>query len=195
MMTSQSFKSPVQIDQIAYEFRRIRSRDGVILTLGNHDPAATEDHFISFLRACNIKLLHNEVIDHPRFYLLGRSDPTHNCRMPIVNLLADIIRTKPVIVADHNPKYIDEVIDSGGDMVLSGHTHAGQFFPATLITKYVVGKDRFYGHKKLQNTHVVISSGAGVFNLPVRLGTCNEIVEIVLSGGGTICSSPNIKDA
>ena len=173
-------KNKRQQEKIARYFQRVQCKGGVVLTLGNHDANADDPQFQMLLEACRIRLLHNAVLEYPGFYLLGRSDPTRNSREPMEVLLSNCSRQKPVIVVDHDPKFISEAVAQGADLVLCGHTHAGQFFPASLLTKWAVGTKRFYGHHMEGTTHTVISSGAGVFNLPTRLGSCNEIVEIVL---------------
>ena len=53
-------------------------------------------------------------------------------------------------------------------------------FPITLFTKWANGKDCFYGHTVTDNAHRIVTSGIGFFELPMRLGTSNEIVDIVL---------------
>ena len=68
----------------------------------------------------------------------------------------------------------------GADLVLCGHTHRGQLFSVTLFTKWAYGAERFWGHHQLGKTHVMVSAGCGVFQLPVRVGTDNEVVSIDL---------------
>ena len=41
-------------------------------------------------------------------------------------------------------------------------------------------KNHFYGQATFEETQVVISAGTGYFQLPIRLGTNSEIVEIIL---------------
>ena len=172
---------PETLQRISGALRQLRSTHGVVLTLGNHDPDADDPVFRSFLEDCHIRLLHNQCLELPAFHVIGVSDPTRNKRVPVHTLLADRNSDKPVIVADHDPRYMDAAVAQNADLVLSGHTHAGQFFPASVLTKIVLGKQRFYGHHQVGRTHTVVTSGAGFFNLPVRLGTSNEIVLLDLT--------------
>lgn len=172
--------APDELKRISCELRQIQSKYGTVLTLGNHDPDAADPVFRSFLDSCHIKLLHNQSLELSAVNVIGLSDPTHNKRLPTHTLLADRDPTKPVIVVDHDPRYIDAAVERNADLVLSGHTHAGQFFPASVLTRIALGKQRFYGHHIIGKTHTVVTSGAGFFNLPVRLGTDNEIVELVI---------------
>ena len=169
-----------QQEKAAAYFRRIQCKNKILLTLGNHDPNVEDTRFCAFLEMCSIQLLHNDIMDTPDYSIIGRSDPTNNQRSELKALFQQCSTEKPTIVVDHDPQYMSEAVDAGAALVLSGHTHAGQFFPASIFTKWAVGKNRFYGYHMENSTHTVISSGAGCFNLPVRLGSSNEIVELQL---------------
>ena len=73
---------------------------------------------------------------------------------------------------------IGEGVEQNADLVLCGHTHKGQFFPATLFTKLAYGARGFYGHTITGHTHSIVSAGAGYFQLPMRIGTNSELVVI-----------------
>ena len=172
---------PEELRQISCELRQLRSRYGTVLALGNHDPDAADSAFRAFLEESKIQLLHNQILELPAVNVVGISDPAHNKRIPIGMLMADRNPEKPTIVVDHDPRYMDTAVAQNANVVLSGHTHAGQFFPASILARIALGKHRFYGHHKAGNTHTVVTSGAGFFNLPVRLGTSNEIAEAVIN--------------
>lgn len=171
---------PAELQRLSCEFRQLRSEYGTVLTLGNHDPDAADPAFRAFLEKSNIQLLHNQILELRAVNIIGVSDPAHNKRAPIGNLMADRNPAKPTIVVDHDPRYMDTAVAQNANLILSGHTHAGQFFPASILTRIALGKHRFYGHHKVANTHTVVTSGAGFFNLPVRVGTDNEIVKLVI---------------
>jgi len=171
---------PAELQQLSCEFRQFQSKYGAMLTLGNHDPDAADPAFRAFLEESHIQLLHNQILELPAVNVVGVSDPAHNKRVPIGNLMADGNPAKPTIVIDHDPRYMDTAVAQNAHLILSGHTHAGQFFPASVLTRIALGKQRFYGHHIIGNTHAVVTSGVGFFNLPVRLGTDNEVVELVI---------------
>ena len=172
---------PAELQQLSCEFRQFQSKYGAMLTLGNHDPNADDPAFRAFLEESHIQLLHNQILELPAVNVVGVSDPAHNKRIPIETLIADRNPAKPTIVIDHDPRYMDTAVAQKIDLVLSGHTHAGQFFPASVLTRIALGKQRFYGNHIIGKTHAVVTSGAGFFNLPVRLGTSNEIVNLVIT--------------
>ena len=65
--------------------------------------------------------------------------------------------------------------------MVSGHTHAGQMFPGTLLVPLF-----FPFHRGLYDEgdmKVFVSQGAGTFGLRMRLGTSNEIDLLRLKAG------------
>ena len=169
------------LNRVSSLFRKINAPKGVFAVLGNHDPKAENKKFADFLRNSNIQLLHNQVVQLEGFNLAGRSDASNNFRSSMESLSKEIKPGLPTIVLDHNPSGIPEAGEFGADLVLSGHTHKGQFVPVTYFTKLANGKHYFYGHEQFGKMHAIISSGAGFFQLPVRIGTSNEIVDIHIS--------------
>lgn len=169
---------PDELKKISKKLRKIKAKSGVYAVMGNHDPKVTNKTMLHFLKASHIKLLDNEVITLPQLNLVGRTDAGNNSRELLEPLLEKIDADKPLVVIDHNPIGIDEAGDKGADLVLCGHTHRGQFFPVNIFTKWANGKHYFYGHEQFGKTHAIISSGVGYFQLPVRIGTSNEVVDI-----------------
>ena len=112
-------------------------------------------------------------------------------RVPLPKLLDEAgIRNgsdQYLLVLDHDPEGITEAVSCNADLVLAGHTHRGQFFPASLISKFLYKKGYSYGITQTPNestghvTTSIVSSGAGYFQTPIRVGTDSEIVCIDLS--------------
>lgn len=168
----------------AAQFRRIQAPDGVVMAVGNHDPATTDFNLRVFLRESKIAMLHDCGLTLGRLVILGRNDAISvrepDCRRPLQMVASGYQHDRTVIVVDHNPQGADEAAACGADLVLCGHTHRGQLFPITLFTKWAYGTERFWGHHQLGKTHIIVSAGCSVFQLPVRVGTDNEVVSIDL---------------
>jgi hypothetical protein len=62
------------------------------------------------------------------------------------------------------------------DLQLSGHTHRGQMVPANLVTALMFELD--YGKMKEGKTTFIVSSGAGTWGPPLRVGTGSEIIHL-----------------
>ena len=77
------------------------------------------------------------------------------------------------ILLSHRPGIADKASVTGFDLQLSGHTHAGQFFPFTIVVMFV--------HRLHQGLHrvgrmwVYVSQGTGSWGPLLRLGTTPEI--------------------
>ena len=82
------------------------------------------------------------------------------------------------ILVDHQPWRLRQTANTGYDLYLAGHTHAGQFYPNRLITKKVYALD--YGTRKFNQMTAIVSSGCGFWGTPVRIGPPPEVVFIRL---------------
>ena len=73
----------------------------------------------------------------------------------------------------HQPGVAQAAAAAGFDLQLSGHTHAGQFFPWTLVVRFV--HRHYAGLSRAGRLWVYVSPGTGTWGPPVRLGTRPEI--------------------
>jgi uncharacterized protein len=73
----------------------------------------------------------------------------------------------------HNPKLAPLGAAAGWDLQLSGHTHAGQFFPWTLAIHFF--HEHVFGLSKEGRMQVYVSAGTGTWGPPVRFGTEPEL--------------------
>lgn len=156
---------------------------GVYATLGNHDLYGSREPITQALREAGVKVLidENTLVDN-RAWLVGRLDETapRKNTAEIMPTFANNTPDKPIILLDHRPSQITENATLPIDLQVSGHTHNGQIFPANFIVQAmnVVG----YGHKKINNTDVVVSSGYGFWGVPFRLGSQSEVWVIDIVG-------------
>jgi len=166
--------------------KSIKAPHGVFACLGNHDGGHTFEQMTKFLKDSNITLLNDEcVIIDDRLALFGRLDlhPIWGfgglCRQDISEKIASVGANMPVVVMEHDPARIDEY-GSEVDLILAGHTHKGQIFPISLLTRAMFTVD--YGHyqKNADSPHVIVTSGISTWGPPLRIGTGNEIVCINL---------------
>jgi uncharacterized protein len=176
---------PPETDKIAGDFRKIKSKYGIYASLGNHDYFGDVEYLVNQLHQAGINVLRDSSVKiADSFYLIGRDDKsfegiTRKKRQQLANLLAGINRELPLIMLDHQPINLEEARAAGVDLQLSGHTHQGQFFPFNLITNKVFKID--YGYLKTGNFQLIVSSGAGTWGPPIRIGSSSEIVDIMVS--------------
>jgi predicted MPP superfamily phosphohydrolase len=99
-----------------------------------------------------------------------------------VAALGDAARTAPEalrLLLAHNPKLAPAAARAGWQVQLSGHTHAGQFLPWTLVTRWVHAP-HFHGLSREGAMQVYVSAGTGTWGPPVRLGTTPELTVLRL---------------
>lgn len=175
----------------------IESTYGVYACYGNHDidekilagftfarkgKKQSDIRMDAFLERCNIRLLRDEyVLIGNAVYLYGRPDyerPGRGIEKRKIpeEITENLDKSKPVFVIDHEPRELQELADAGVDLVLCGHTHAGQMFPGNLVTKFFW--ENSCGYLKKDNMHNIVTSGVGVFGPNMRVGTKSEICNI-----------------
>lgn len=175
----------------------IKSKYGCYAVYGNHDVAETliggfpitpyyeafrDPRVVEFVEKCGFKMLEDDsVLIDNSFYVTGRidaeraGDGTKN-RMETSELIEELDQSKPIIVLSHEPDELDENAEAGVDVLLCGHTHAGQFFPLTLVQP--LAWRNYWGYLKVGNMHNFVTSGIGVYGPDVRITTDSEVMQI-----------------
>lgn len=183
--------------RIKKAFQNIKSTYGVYACFGNHDVderllsgfsvtpmkrAVRDNRMETFLKESNINILDDKaILIADSFYLIGRKDyekpgdGTLN-RATMKQLLINLDMSKPILVMDHEPRFLDEKSELGVDIDLGGHTHNGQFFPLNLITPLIWQNPT--GCVKVKNMYSVVTSGIGVYGPDMRVMTDSEVVQI-----------------
>lgn len=82
------------------------------------------------------------------------------------------------ILLAHQPRSLDGALAAGVDLMLSGHTHGGQFFPWNLVAG--IGQPLLKGLKQFGSTWVYVSKGTGYWGPPLRLASRAEITVVTL---------------
>ncbi|MEI5993713.1 metallophosphoesterase [Candidatus Enterococcus mansonii] len=181
-----NFKALQEPEQIKKQFNRLSSTYGTYMCWGNHDAGATFDQMKDLVEASNITLLEDEVtVVDESIIIAGRKDSRpigsqDGKRKNINEQLKKSDKHLPRIILDHQPSTIKEYRESN-ELILSGHTHKGQIFPFSLVTKAYFTVDYGYYRKDKKQPQVIVSSGVGTWGPPMRIGTQSEIVQIDLT--------------
>lgn len=159
-------------------FGRIRSRYGTFAVTGNHEYSSHRlNAALEQLQAAGIRLLSDEtVIVDKQFCVAGRLDAKSHSRQPLEQVLAGADDGLPLILLDHRPQYREAEQSARVDLLLSGHTHNGQVFPLDLFDFLL--PSLFYGYYQQGAMQAVVTSGAGTWGIPLRLGSTCEIVDL-----------------
>ena len=153
---------------------------------GNHEFMSDLRKSIPYIEGKGIKVLSDEVVRLDNgVQIVGRTDRTAMQgsgpgRASLDSLLARTDTTAPVILLDHQPYDLSALAGTAVDLQLSGHTHNGQMWPLTIITGKMF--ELSHGYRKFGNTHVIVSSGFGIWGPRMRIGTRPEILSLTLRG-------------
>ena len=165
--------------------KSLNAKYGVFAVTGNHDYYGGDvEEIIKNLEDSGVKVLTDEYIEiNNSFLVVGREDIAVESyykrkRGTLTEILADANKTLPIILIDHTPKNLQEPMENGVDLQVSGHTHRGQMFPSRYITERLFEVD--WGYLKKDNLNVIVSSGIGTWGPPIRIGNGSELVEINL---------------
>ena len=165
---------------------RLTAHAPVLYITGNHEYLRDSEKWVEHFGQMGFQILLNK---HTLFFkgsssilFAGVTDPAVKEIRP--NDGPDIeqaISASPVsdikILLAHQPN-IAQQASMHFDLQLSGHTHAGQFFPWNLIIKLLQSYSS--GLKKCGPMWVYTNSGTGFWGPPLRIGTTSEITILEL---------------
>ena len=105
-----------------------------------------------------------------------RFEPSHKCDLEAACAGADPADLKLLLA--HQPRSMKHVQPGSFDLVLSGHTHGGQFFPFTLLVHFF--QPLVAGLYRQKDMWVYVNRGTTHWGPPMRLGSRQEITLIEL---------------
>lgn len=161
----------------------LTSRFGAYLVLGNHDYYSGAGPWTTQFESLGLQVLRNEhrtiVRGQARLIVGGVVDPAVRLTDPHQSPRPDLASAPEAgtafrLLLAHNPKLASLGEQAGFDLQLSGHTHAGQFFPWTLAVR-LVHAPHVAGLSRSGRMWVYVSAGTGSWGPPVRLGTRPEL--------------------
>lgn len=174
--------APVILQNLGETLRSLKANYGVFAITGNHEYIGGVEEACKYLEEHNIRVLRDESVTIAGgITLVGREDRSINQfagkrRRPLSGLIAGRSDSSVVILMDHQPFGLSEAVKQEVDLQLSGHTHHGQIWPFQLITRAIY--EVSWGYKKNGKTQFYVSSGAGTWGPPVRLGNTPEIIDL-----------------
>ncbi|MDG0789464.1 metallophosphoesterase [Cohnella ginsengisoli] len=181
---------PFVRNRMAERLGRLSAPLGVYAVLGNHEYYGGHiEEYVGRMAALGIPVLRDERATPGGIVnVVGRKDKTAESmdpdgRKPVAELLQGLDSTLPIVLMDHQPYGYAAAAEAGVDILVSGHTHRGQFAPNHWITRRLFELD--WGYLRKGRLHAVVSSGYGTWGPPVRLASRSEIVHlsVTFSGG------------
>jgi len=160
---------------------------------GNHESRINGyDTLRSGLEEVGVKLLLNESIplvrEKDQITLMGAQDPSFrkNLRVDAATYMNQTIREMLpeeecyTILLSHRPELFDSYVQSGVDLVFTGHAHGGQFRLPIVGGLFAPGQGLFpeydAGLYTVDNTNMIVSRGLGNSLFPFRINNRPEII-------------------
>lgn len=166
---------PLRIQRMEEELAQLKAPLGIYLAPGNHEYISGIRESIDFLRPTQVHLLCDSVVTLPNhLQIIGRDDRSNHHRLAVGELLKKANPEWPCILLDHQPWELEKAAEAGVDLQISGHTHNGQVWPISLVTKRMF--ELSYGYLKKGNSHFYTSSGLSLWGPPFRIGSHSELV-------------------
>jgi len=165
--------------RLAAPLEKLSPPFGTYFIAGNHDEFGDRAQYLAAVRDSGVRVLNNEkvVVDGLQLVGIHHRDSVHPERFRAILRNADLDPDRASILLTHEPRNLPIAAEEKIGLQLSGHTHAGQFFPFTWFTSRIYGPF-VYGLKRLGDLLVYTSCGAGTWGPPMRVGTNPEIVFI-----------------
>lgn len=157
---------------------------------GNHDEHVGVPEVIKQLESVNAIVLSNEIASFQELQIIGLKNMLPDQHSSDIHASADsetiedtldrldIKESYPTIVLHHRPDGVKYMQEKGADLLLAGHTHAGQVFPFTFIARLMFGYNR--GLYRYETMDIYVSEGIGTFFVPIRFGTSSEMTLLKL---------------
>jgi len=162
-------------ENFAQQLNTLNSNNEVLMIIGNHESYMNEKTITSIINSLKFRILDNKVINIRGLQIGGLNPYTSERKKQIKDFSENINRDLPMILINHEPSNISFTKRTGADLMLSGHTHKGQFFPFNFITGLIFRKYN-YGLNIGPDFQSYTSSGAGTWGPPMRNFSNSEIV-------------------
>lgn len=152
---------------------------------GNHDGYSGVEDVKNGLREVGVHVLSNQVAREGPLQIIGLNHMLADDKSVDMHAAGELANMKsilpgiptdpdmPTILLHHSPDGIQYANEKGVDLYLSGHTHAGQLFPVTLIGELIYTYNK--GLHDYNGTKIFVGEGAGTFGPPMRVGTHSTI--------------------
>jgi predicted MPP superfamily phosphohydrolase len=163
----------------------LRARDGVFVSLGNHDQW-DPDLLTRLIEAGGPVVLRNawrSIQREGAELVVAGLDDRMARRADLERTLADRPPCAKTVLLSHYPDFFEEAARRRVDLVLSGHTHGGQIavpFMAQRASLSTLVKQTRHGLHVRDGTRLFVNAGLGTTGPPFRLGVPPEIAVLVL---------------
>lgn len=177
--------TPTMLEERWQPLRELQARHGVFFITGNHEYYSGVEAWLETLRGIGFENLVNEnkVIFENGVPILIAGVPDiaggqfiESHRPDIAKAAKSNQETDLKILLGHRPEFCFDAESAGFDLLLCGHTHAGQFFPFNM---FVMFAHKYYkGLNRHGRMWVYVNQGTGYWGPANRFALPPEITEI-----------------
>ncbi|MFD5872499.1 metallophosphoesterase [Streptomyces sp. NPDC060322] len=161
---------------------QIEARHGSYFVTGNHEYFSGAAEWVDHVRELGLHPLENARVEVAGFDLAGVNDVAGESEgqgPDFARALGDRDRGRASVLLAHQPVVIDDAVEYGVGLQLSGHTHGGQLWPGNLVAE--LANPTVAGYERYGDTQLYVSRGAGAWGPPVRVGAPSDITVVQLA--------------
>lgn len=176
-----------QMESVYSILGETKTKYGIYFVYGNHDRQPysgekkyTEEQLDNAIAGAGISILSDESsVINDELTIIGREDASFDGssnRKTLEELMAGVDKNDYIVVIDHRPVEYKENEEEKTDLILSGHTHAGQIWPANILFEFVKFDDGVYGVYDMGETKAIVTAGIAGWGYPVKTSEHAEYV-------------------
>ncbi|MGX1271925.1 metallophosphoesterase [Streptomyces phaeoluteigriseus] len=165
---------------------QLKARHGSYFVTGNHEYFSGAEEWVEEVRRLGLLPLENARTELPWFDLAGVNDVAGESEgqgPDFTKALGGRDTARACVLLAHQPVQIDDAVEHGVDLQLSGHTHGGQLWPGNLLA--AAANPTVAGLERYGDTQLYVSRGAGAWGPPTRVGAPSDITVIELASKRT----------
>lgn len=163
---------------ISFEWKQLTAQIPVFYAPGNHEEYGPYAEFITSIKNAGIIVLADAKADYGGVTIAGVTYHDAAVAEQFEKTLSSLtLGTPPSILINHAPVHQSVAQSAGIDLMVSGHTHNGQFWPNTYVSQMVY---KAFGHglAHFEDMTTITTSGIGTWGPPLRTFNTPEIVVI-----------------
>ena len=172
------------VEKLVPVLRELTAPRGVYAVLGNHEYYAGAERSRQLMRDAGFTVLDNASSEvAPGLWVAGVADhgggrQTDELVADLETALTDVPPGAAVVLLQHTPGAEDTAAAAGIGLMLNGHTHGAQIWPAHYLVRRVF--PHLAGVRQVGTMTQVVCRGAGQWGPPMRLFAPSEIYRITL---------------
>ncbi len=173
-------------DDVADVLGVLEAKDGVFVSMGNHDYFGDGEPLIAKISEKGPRVLRNEGVmltrGEGRLYLCAIDD-TWTKRDDMGAALAGRVDGVPTVLLAHDPERFRAAAKRDVELTLSGHTHGGQIAVPFLSKRLSLSHLTHHFHQGLYTkgrSTLYVHPGLGTTGPPMRLGVAPAVVILTL---------------